>query len=183
MPRLEWLVPVIVIVVYVIGWIIKAKEEVDAKAKKPAGKQPGQELDRFLEEIDRLRREQSSKQTPVADIVADEHEDYDRPAPVVIRPAPRPAPVLPQKPIIIRRPPRLVVETLPPPAPVVPITPAPLPLASRLSAAQPAKPASPASARRISTVAAVMGLLRNPRTVSSALILNEVLGPPKSKRR
>lgn len=173
--KLEWIVPIIVLVVYVIGWILKAKEDIDAKVKKPAGKEPGRELDRFLEEIDRLRREQANKPAPVVESYEDQEEV--KPAPVVVRPVP----VLPPRPVIIRRPPRLIVEAPPPvpvrlAAPVAPVT------QSTMAVVSEARSVSPKPIRRSDTVATVMGLLQSPRAISSALILNEIIGPPKSKR-
>lgn len=173
--KLEWLVPVIVIIVYAIGWIIKAKEEIDAKANKPVGKAPGKELDRFLQEIDRLRKQQESAPTAKAS----RDDDDEQPEPVIVRPVVRPVQPVPQRAVVPRA--RPVPAT---PSPVFAVTqpedrPRPgTPLTRAGKATSAPAPVIP----RHSTINGVLALLRNPRTVSTALVLNEILGPPRSKR-
>jgi hypothetical protein len=166
--KLEWLVPVIVVIIYVIGWIVKAKEEIDAKAKRPIGKAPGQELDKFLQEIERLRRQNEAAPEPVARRDVDDLENIEIKRPPVIVPIP---------------PPPVVVRSRPAP------TPAPTPSPARPRQPKAAKPrpaAAPASktpnARPNELTTGVMALIRNPRTIANAMVLNEIFGPPKSKR-
>lgn len=174
MMKLEWIVPVIVVIVYVIGWIIKAKEEIDAKAKRPVGKAPGQELDKFLQEIDRLRRQNEA--APVA-VAARDDDDLES-QPIVVRPV---APVATPRPVVTR--------SRPTPAPVAPrvFPAAPVHEQPVFRSATPRQTAfannTPSQLRNSPQVTGIMALLRNPRTVASAMILNEVFGPPKSKRQ
>ncbi len=169
--KLEWLVPVIVVIVYVIGWIIKAKEEIDAKAQKPVGKAPGQELDKFLQEIDRLRRQNEAAPTAVSR----RNDDDDDDEPVIVRPVVRPAP---PKPVVARSRP---VPTTTPVFPAV-MKSAPLPALRATEAKSPIFQTTAYRSQDRSAVAGVVALLQNPRTASTAIILNEILGPPKSKR-
>lgn len=141
-----------------------------------AGRAGASDIDRFLEEIDKLRRKSASGE-----------RERERPPTVpVARRAPRPAPA--PVPTVSPRKPRLSEETArtfevtaaptrsaplprveePPPAPVVsarPIgTPAPQPRAKTEFAAQ------------------LGALLGSQQALPLAVVLQEVLGPPKSKR-
>src|SRR4051812_25159912 len=96
----EWIVPVVVLIVWVISTIMKSREEEPARPRK-AGAEPGRkptgDIDKFLQEIDRLRRKSADEgraARPAPPPVV-------RPAPAVtrVKPAPRieppaPAPVV-----------------------------------------------------------------------------------------
>jgi hypothetical protein len=159
----EWIVPVVVLIVWVISTIMKSREEEPVRPRKsgaePARKPTG-DIDKFLEEIDRLRRKSAEEQGRVA-----------RPAPPPpprVRPvtqAPRAKPALRVEPAVSLRP---VAEA----APVLAAT-LPSPQAVR-PATESRPPAGPVTA---------FHLLRSRRTLASAVILQEVLGPPKCRRR
>jgi hypothetical protein len=159
----EWIVPVVVLIVWVISTIMKSREEEPVRARKPAsepGRKPTGDIDKFLEEIDRLRRKSAEEQGRVV-----------RPAPPPpprVRPvaqAPRPKPAARLEPAVSLPP---VVERVPVNAPV---------LSSRTSIG-PAVDLRPPIGPK-----AAFHLLRSPRTLASAVVLQEVLGPPKCRRR
>ncbi|MFL5330427.1 MAG: hypothetical protein ACJ8C4_16110 [Gemmataceae bacterium] len=159
---MEWIIPVVVMIIYAISAILKAREEAETKPnQKPAG-QRGTELDRFLEEIERLRRE---KATAAADETA-------QPEP---KSTPRPVIVVPPRPVVVRPKPVLsapkVVER-----PRQAFSDAP---AQRVTAMIPKETGTTPSR----TVAPALALLRHRKSLASAIILFEVLSPPKCRRR
>lgn len=173
MGRFEWIVGLVVLVVYVLGHILKAKERADADAPAQPRRHPGQELDRFLQEIDRLRKQQEERRLSESSALEAGGDDEPLlpppPKPVVlfrdIRPmqprpaAARPAPQLPTV-LTVEAPPRMT------PAPTA------TPIGDqRRSVARP----NPASIAR--------ELLANRQTIAAAFALNEILGPPKCQRR
>ena len=185
MLEFKWIVPVIVVIVWVINAILKSREnEEPVRPKRPGGspregRNPVGDIDRFLQEIDRLRQKTAEERGTTA------------PPPVVravprARPAPAPAP---QRTRPSARPP-LVVE----PLPVVP------PVSPAISIAQPATPAGrpgdtartlvPSMAGRVAASYSVdlprvneaLNLLRSRQSAATALVLKEILGPPKCRR-
>src|SRR6516225_4868154 len=108
MLEFKWIVPVIVVIVWVINAILKSREnEEPVRPKRPGGgpregRNPVGDIDRFLQEIDRLRQKTAEERgQPVPPPVV-------RPVPRA-RPAPTPAPPRPRP---AARPP-LVAEPLP----------------------------------------------------------------------
>src|SRR5262245_26627695 len=82
--KFEWIVPVIVLVVWALNQLLRSRENEEPVRPRP-GQQPapgtrtaGNDIDRFLQEIDRLRRKS-----------AEERGEAERPRPA---PAPRPRP-------------------------------------------------------------------------------------------
>lgn len=164
--QIQWIVPIIVVFFYVLSAVLKAKQEAEAKMpRRPEQGRAGSELDRFLEEIERLKRQHSAPpQEP--------GENYGEEPPTVVRQ---------KKPVLVRiappvqrsRPKRqtaqknAVVE-----AAETPIVAA---LSNRIVA-------TPVSEPRIQTLP-VMSMLRDPKKLIDAVVLFEVLGPPRSKRR
>jgi hypothetical protein len=78
----EWIVPVVVLIVWLVSTILKSRENAEpVRPRQPGGgdgRKPTSDIDRFLQEIDRLKRKS-----------AEERGETARPAP------PRPKPVQP----------------------------------------------------------------------------------------
>jgi hypothetical protein len=155
----EWIVPVVVLIVWVISTIMKSREEEPARPRK-AGAEPGRkptgEIDKFLQGIDRLRRKS-----------ADESRAARPAPPPVVRPVPAVTRVKPASRIEPPAPPPVVVQAAPVVGPAMPS-----PRADRVVAGR----------RQLSGATAAFHLLRSPRTLASAVVLQEVLGPPKCRR-
>jgi hypothetical protein len=179
MGRLEWIVPLVVMVVYALSAILKAKEQANPQVQQPVRRNPGQELDRFLQEIDRLRRQQESR-PPTAQRQSEEEEDEEEPTaqkPVIVVREQRPAPLLP-RPVVLR------VQPATPPAP--PVAPQFADSAARTpQVVLPSFAPNVASVRGTGPNPAVMALhlLRSRKIISTAFVLNEILGPPKCKQK
>jgi hypothetical protein len=159
--RLEWIFPIIVLIFYVLGAVMKAREEAQ-RPKRAGGGQPGKELDRFLEEIERLRREQAGR----AQQERDESPQRERPLPV--------RPPLPPRPVVSARPPVVVAVPVAPPTRVLPVKPLPPPA--------PVVVAATSARSSPNLLQPVIAMLRNPRSLAAAVILHEVLSPPKGRR-
>lgn len=174
MNRFEWIVPIVVFLVYVLGHILKAKEA-GQQAQQPAKRNPGQELDRFLQEIERLRRQQENR-GPSAQSKSDDEDDEmpteERPV-VVVREV-RPSPMLP----------RVVVQVQPTPQTQPQRTRDPEPAERTRQVVLPSKAPSVTYTRRssVNPAATAMQLLANRKNIATAFALNEILSPPKCKR-
>jgi hypothetical protein len=173
----EWLVAVVVLAVYGLGAILKAKQQGDVKPQPGAQRNPGQQLDRFLQEIDRLRRQQENRNATARKTEEDDDEMPTAQRPVVVvreqRPVPQPRPVVlrmqaPQAPQPQQRPQAKEPEPAARTAQVVLPSHAPNIASARGSGPNPAVTA--------------LHLLRSRKSVSTAFVLNEILGPPKCKR-
>jgi hypothetical protein len=171
MPWELLVVPVIAVAVWIIGTLIRSAEQ----AKGPEGaprRQPEQvtDLDRFLREVNRRRqaRQPRDEEEPTARV---ERREPPR------RPAPPP-------------PPPEVIPVVLPVAEVVVAQPAPAAPTLRVHEA-PALPELPAdkSARPLperpesAALASLRKLLRSRDGLRTAVVLQEVLGPPLSRRR
>jgi hypothetical protein len=175
----EWIVPVVVLIVYLISTIMKSRENDEPVRPKRAaggdngGRKPTGDIDRFLQEIDRLRRKSAAEQAPVVKPVP-----RVRPAtPTVSRPRPAQR-VRAAAPVVEA----VAIEPPPVVTPAVPVTQsefiAPAPVAKQARVAQ----VTGTEVRQSPGVTAALHLLRSPRTLAAAVVLHEVLGPPKSKR-
>jgi hypothetical protein len=122
-----------------------------------AGKAGASDIDRFLEEINKLR------QKPVAE-VAPKRAEPVRP-PVVARPLPPPPPPAPSR-----------FEDRPAAAPVV-VPPPPVAVARPVVAKSSARTAPETPFGR-----QLAGLLSDPKSIPMAVVLTEILGPPKCRR-
>src|SRR5258706_69608 len=111
---IEWMVPLVVLVVYALSAILKAKEQANPQAQPPARRNPGQELDRFLQEIDRLRRQQENRGPTAQRQNAEDEEEPTAQMPVVVVREQRPAPLLP-RPVVLRVQPQPAPAPQPPP--------------------------------------------------------------------
>ncbi len=171
----EWVVPVVVLIVWLVSTILKSREQNEPARVKPGGdgRKPTGDIDRFLQEIDRLRRKTAEEQGQVA-----------RPIPQV-RAVPPPlsrARSVPRVRPVLRPAEVLAVESVPV------VRPASVPLAAEFVApVQTTKPLGIAQVsmmelRQSPGVTAALHLLRSPRTLAAAVVLQEVLGAPKCKR-
>src|SRR5438874_2417353 len=195
-----WIVPVIAAGVFILGSLLRNREEERKQGRRGPGDDAGQlrrrsstDLDRFLEEA---RRRRQMGETPPA----------PPPRPVE-RPVSRPrieTPVTPQR----RRPPQpkaqpaatprrasrpgipQVIAVAEPVLEAVPVL-EHLPPSLRAPPAPPSAPARPdaptgavVSRPTVSApLAPVAALLRSPKGLRAAFVLQEVLGPPLSRRR
>src|SRR5437588_7018224 len=66
----EWIVPVVVLIVWLISTILKSRENDEpVRPRQPgpgAGRKPTGDIDKFLQEIDRLRRKSAEEQGQTA---------------------------------------------------------------------------------------------------------------------
>lgn len=175
----EWIVPVVVLIVWLVSTILKSRENAEpVRARQPGGgdgRKPTSDIDRFLQEIDRLKRKSAEERGETA-------RPVPRPKPVQsvprVRPVVRPVRLEPASRVMAAEPPPVVTAAplVIPPGPTF-VTPSTPPAPARPATTQVAGP-------RLSPAAAVaLGLLRSPRSLAAALVLQEVLGPPKSQRR
>src|SRR5262245_61099032 len=186
-PMLEfkWIVPVIVVIVWVINAILKSREnEEPVRPKRPGGapregRNPVGDIDRFLQEIDRLRQKTA------------EERGTTMPPPVV-RPVPRARPVPTSAPTRTRPAARqpLTMEPLPVVHPASPAVPIVQPAASAGRQGDTARTLVPSMAGRIAAsysvdlprVTEALNLLRSRQSAATALVLKEILGPPKCRQ-
>lgn len=195
----EWIVPVVVLVVWILMQVIRPAEEQaqekDARPMPPGdgtAPKPASEVDRFLEEINRMRRKAAEDQgrSPPPE------PPRPRPAQIpMVEPAsrrveeviplgrrveqiPTVEPVAkapsPQSPPSQSRPRRTVPAAPPPAVPIV-----------EMLAAAPALPSMHKKAQTTTPPGAAVNLqalLRTPGSVRTAILLHEVLGPPRSRR-
>jgi hypothetical protein len=156
----EWIVPVVVLIVWLISTIMKSREEEPVRPRKPGtepGRKPTGDIDKFLQEIDRLRRKSAEEQGRTA------------------RPVPPPPRVKPSPPVVTRAKPVPRLEpAIPGPVVVEAVSASPVANLPRPGRATVDRPPTGATA--------TMHLLRSPRSVAAAVVLQEVLGPPKCKR-
>jgi hypothetical protein len=184
----EWVVPVIALVLWILNNLIRnaddkqarnAQRRAEAEEAQPA-EQPKSDVDQFLEEINRMRRrtEPPRRQEP-PEVVRAEPRPSEPPRPVYVptvvetprpeRPRPRPA----QRPRtqvarpVAPKPGAEILDVIPVAAPVAPHK------APTVSA--PTRQPSPA-------VVQLRSMLRSPGTIQAAIVLQEVLGPPRCRR-
>jgi len=192
----ELLVPVVVLAVWILSHLFRGAEEMKelprAQPGQPAPPEPPRsEVDKFLDEIKRMRREVSEpRPAPPANL-----KDIPEVIPVE-QPRPRPVPP-PQQPQ--NRPPaprpanvrQANPNTLPPPRPPQKQTKLRRPEAPKPTLAPPPSADVPHAAPAVvffqhtpsPAITQTLVLIRNPTTLPAAFILQEVLGPPRSKRR
>jgi len=184
----EWVVPVIALVLWILNNLIRSADDKRARNaqrgaelenEQPA-EQPKSDVDQFLEEINRMRRrtEPPRRQEP-PEVVRAEPRPSAPPLPVYVptvvetprpqRPRPRPA----QRPRtqvarpVAPKPGAEILDVIPVAAPVAPHK------APTVSA--PTRQPSPA-------VVQLRSMLRSPGTIQAAIVLQEVLGPPRCRR-
>jgi hypothetical protein len=159
-------------VVWVLNQLLRNREIDEPVRPRPGGQGPARsptnDIDKFLQEIDRLRRKGS-----------EERAEPERP---VVKPAPRARPVVVAQPVPRVRTPRVRVEPIPEVTVVEPVR--VLPAAPSSLTVQRAPQVDRRGDGRMSpAIATAMNLVRTPQSLAAAVILQEVLGPPKCKRR
>lgn len=196
----EWVVPVIALVLWILNNLIRnASEDKTRPGQRPPqpdgqrpAERPASDVDQLLEEIDRMRRRSAPQRReearpqptpPPQAYRAEEPRRVEQPRPVVAPTvAERPRPERPRT-RTAQRPaekPRTMVAKQVVPRPGAEILDV-IPVASPV----PAKTVA-ASVRRPETSSAVLQLrsmLRTPSSVQAAIMLHEVLGPPRCRRR
>lgn len=187
-----WIVPLIALAVWILSSLIKGAEEpAKAEGKGPPGAppRPQSEVDKFLEEINRMRRRQAEEQRrevpgvrpqppqSIPEVVpvepaAPNFEQQRRPA--VVRPSVVQVPVQVPRPRQVKQP---RTEAKPPAARPMVVEPPPPP-------APPLLPPNRAPAGKLSpAVGQLHALLRSPQSAQVGVLLHEVLGPPRCRRR
>jgi hypothetical protein len=166
-----WIVPIIAIAVWILSSLIRPEEKAQRNPLRPRRwpnedrggmdqpSRPVSEVDRFLEEINKLRKKaEEERPAEVVEVPRPAPPRLQRPKPVVEVVLPASIPTLP--PVVVE-----VLEVLPvavpPAAPVVQM---------------PASRPSPA-------VSQVRAMLRTPQAVRTAILLQAVLGPPRCRKR
>jgi hypothetical protein len=203
MDWVKWLIPLVVVFVIILSNLARITQE--EKKRLPPRRRPGgdadlpprprrspSEVDRFLEEVHRRRREADQQRAPVVKArvpvrspVADRPARRETPSltqdiPSVVPPTLR-SPARVPAPIVVtptRQPPAVIAETLvargiPVPAPATPpggVT------AGAAAAVVAPKPDTPVAA-------SLRQLLRSPQTLKAAIVLREVLAGPLCRRR
>jgi hypothetical protein len=194
---LQWIIPLIAVAVWIITHLLKAGNDQQKQRRQqqpPQGggtpRRPAGDIDRFLEEIQRRRKDVDKKPPPV---------ESAPPAPV-IRETPRPVkpPPIPRRvepPVVVsqrRRPPEIPQR----PRQVVP--PVELVVLEEVKEvttgiAEANVAPSARAAFKAPTVSAAMAptpgakklgeMLRTKEGLQAAILMNELIGPPRCKRK
>jgi hypothetical protein len=151
------------------------------------GARPQSEIERFLEEVSRMKRratEEATGQSSEEPRLAPSPPPRPAPPPVPPRverlPRPVPATVRRAEPPTRERPALAVTVLSPVPAPPPLVEAVLVPVQPPLALSVPTSPLAP----RVSPAAAQLhSLLRSPQTLRTAVLLQEVLGPPRCRRR
>lgn len=175
-----WIVPVIALAV----WILLQMRAPDAPPQLPRQRplegdrprQPTGDVGRFLEEIERLRRQSAPerREQPPEPVESAGPAAFERPSP-----PPPPRPTI-EKPKVKK--PRPVPVTVVAPAATLPILDV-LPVDPPRPQGAPTV-AAPQKPRRVAPATAQLtSLLQTPGSLQTAILLQEVLGPPKCRRK
>jgi hypothetical protein len=178
----EWMLPVFIVVVWIVQYVLRNREKEEplraARGKpgdRPANRNPGSEIDRFLQEIERMKKK-SGEERP--EPPKPNRAPLPKVLPVVAKP-PRVRPVAPRVsvgPANAESVPVIAIERMP--------TSTPSAAALRPVGTLVTAPKAIARPRRLSpALDGALRLLRSPQSAASAIVLNEILGPPKCKRR
>ena len=181
---MEWgylLVLVIPLVVWVLSNLFRPQEEEQRDARRRTGRGQGQgrqrptsDVERFLEEINRRRREAARQPEPVI--------------PVVVAVEPEPPRRRPDQPVPSRPPRRKLGRRTPEVLQVVVAeetsrAPGDLPAVAMVDVGLTPAPPPPTSARPMPTAfRQVRTLLGSPQSLRAAFMLQEILGPPKCRK-
>jgi hypothetical protein len=171
----EWIIPVVIAIIWILNAVLRNRDNEEpvrvARGKlgeRPDGRSPTSDIDRFLQEIEKMKQKSAE---PTATPPKARQVPKVRPVP---QGPPRVRPVMPRS-----KSPSLE-EVLPV---IVTEQPISTPIAPTLRS-QPAS-AAPKSPRRTASPA-LMGLirqLRSPQSAVNAIVMSEILSPPKSMRR
>jgi hypothetical protein len=158
------IVPIIAVAVWIIGTLLRGAEQPPARNGAPPRKgERVTDLDRFLREVHRRRQGAEGAEGPAR------AERRREPVPRAAEPAPRQQAIpvaLPVDEVVVVPEPAPALRTIEaPPLPQVP--------SDRSARSRPPRPES----------AALGGLLRSRDGLRTAVVLQEVLGPPLSRRR
>lgn len=196
----EYLIPIVVLGVYILSSLLRNQEEEkradrqrqgadpDRMAQPRAAQRSGNDIDRFLDEVNRRRR-QAAERAPAAPQRPTRSIPTARPVPASRspRPAQQPPPARPPAPP--RRPPVELVpqpREAPPVAEVVEVLPVLEPLEPQPAPTPPpAEPSFPATAPRSAVPERnlLVSLLQSREGLRTALLLKIILDPPSCKRR
>lgn len=204
---MNWvIILVIVAVVFILANVFKPDDETKRRQARP-GEPPrplGNDINQFLDEMNRLRRR--AAEAPPAEPEEYRSEAPPRPAPAVRPPVPRPprprpriqpptpalafTPPAPPPPppvprIVVAEP--VILDVLPASTPRPSSPPAPPRFPDALPARSPAPAAAPVVAAPVveklpPAVTQLRSLLRSPQGLRNAMLLKEVLGPPRCRR-
>lgn len=197
-----WVIPIIAFIVWIISQVIRAGQQVNVPPgpqRQPQARPPraaDAEIERFLEEINRRRQAQAER--PLEERVPPRREPpavrpVEAPAvkPLRPRPVPRVKPVS-QPPPVRRRPAPSLVEPVPTPPP--PPAPPPTPDLVQAAQAEAAAIAAEVGSLEFKPIAPVkrpeppplLKRLREMLTsdgIRAAILVNELISPPKCLRR
>lgn len=174
-----WIIPVIAIAVWILSNLIRPEEKPKRELFPPRRfplpgmdqpPRPTSEVDRFLEEINRLR-----KKSEEARQSEEMEEPQAAPPPPPPRPVERPRPVPP-----------VIEVVLPASIPTIRMAPAPVEVLDVLPAMPlpPPPPIIPVPIRRGSpAVAQLQAMLQSPQSLRTAMLLQTVLEPPRCRKR
>jgi hypothetical protein len=178
----EWMLPVFIVVVWIVQYILRNRENEEpvraARGKpgdRPANRNPSSEIERFLQEIERMKKKSAEERSepPKAN-----RAPLPKALPAGAKP-PRARPVAPRiqvRPAQTESVPVIAIERVPDLA-----SPA---AAVRSVGTLPTASKAIAPARRLShALDGALSLLRSPQSAASAIVLNEILGAPKCRRR
>lgn len=180
------IIAVIAIGVYILASLLQGNDEDQApkrprpgQAGRPRGQRPAGDIDRFLEEMNRRRRQGAERG---GETLSGKPLTVPKPRPAapVRRPAverPVPAPPRYEAP-----PPRPVAPPPPPPPPAplaVPVTGAAMETINRAS-----RVPVPAAAldRKSAATDQVLAMVRTPASLQAVFLLHEILAPPRCRR-
>jgi hypothetical protein len=182
---MPWMMIVLILFVFFVVWVIsflaKVTQPEDPRVARPPGSatRTGSDIDRFLQEIDRLRKRNQEGGEPVRRPAAPPvvtAPPRPRPVPPVVRPVRPVPPPRPQRPAAPQ-----VVRTLPPVPTIAPLEDYVAPMLPPIPpppAAQSLQIVTPGPA-----LAPLLELLRSQQGKATAVVLQTVLGPPKARRR
>jgi hypothetical protein len=188
---------VVIVVLTVLGTLLKGADEPKAPPRMPGDDRPRTitEVDKFLEEINRLKRKAANEQAapPPVRPVNLEAPPPPRPRPMEPFPPPRPRPAVAEVPRPRPRP----VQPRPTPtraAPVRASEPVILDVVEVVQSVKPVDvlppppPPSPTPGRSQTvtpspTLAQFRELVRTRTGLQTAIVLQEVFGPPRCRRR
>jgi hypothetical protein len=180
---IQYAIPLVVLAVWILsnlGRSAQQRAEKQLQAPRPAPRPAsppaakGSDIDRFLEEVNqRRRRQQQEKSASVRPTPAEPARPRPRPTPPV-KPRPRV-----QEPILVTQ---VVLPAEPAIAVALPAAPVRSRPASLASAVIPATLAGEASARSSATATPLRELLQSSEGLRVAVLMNEILGPPRCRR-
>jgi hypothetical protein len=206
MPHWEWLVPVLLLIFWIVSSLLQGLEKERARANRqrslPGGdrppgerptRRPPSDIDRFLDEVNRRRRQAAERRPASGDREKPPVPAVGRAA---VMPRPRPSTRPASEPLAvpakrIPSPPGKIPQVIP----VTPVTAAAeiLAVASALQEAPAQTPPSTGPGPAVTPVTAIVEsvatelplfveLLRTPDNLRTAIILHEVFGRPRARR-